>query len=241
MAITNNANDIAFQNPLSNNIIANSPKVALIPYKIITACFCENPLSISLWCKCPLSALKTALIDFPFIILLIIANEVSNIGSASTNSGATIIRAVYVFATPIIDITDNVKPIKFEPVSPIKVLAGLKLNGKKPNNAPANAVANIIEIIGDSFMMKIINRQIDEISEIPVYNPSNPSVKFMALVIPIIHITVNTFKNTSFIITVLEAGIAILSITVPLRTTANAARSCPINFIIGLIPFLSSK
>ena len=31
------------------------------------------PLFISLWCKCPLSALNTAFIDLPFIILLIIA------------------------------------------------------------------------------------------------------------------------------------------------------------------------
>ena len=38
-----NKNDIAFQNPLSNKIIAKTPNVALIPYSINTACFCENP------------------------------------------------------------------------------------------------------------------------------------------------------------------------------------------------------
>ena len=44
-----------------------------------------------MWCKWPLSALNTALSDFSLIILLIIAKEVSNIGNASTNKGATII------------------------------------------------------------------------------------------------------------------------------------------------------
>ena len=34
-----NKNDNAFHIPLSNNITANIPKVALIPYRINTACF----------------------------------------------------------------------------------------------------------------------------------------------------------------------------------------------------------
>ena len=38
---TNKAKEIAFHKPLSNKIIANTPKVALIPYKINTACFWE--------------------------------------------------------------------------------------------------------------------------------------------------------------------------------------------------------
>ena len=51
-------------------------------------------------------------------------------------------------AIPIIEITAKQYPKKFEPVSPIKVLAGLKLNGKNPTNAPAKAVIKIIEIKG---------------------------------------------------------------------------------------------
>ena len=39
IAITNNAKDKAFQIPLSSQIIANRPNVALIPYKMNTACF----------------------------------------------------------------------------------------------------------------------------------------------------------------------------------------------------------
>jgi hypothetical protein len=36
---------------------------------------------------------------------------------------------------------DSKKPTVNEPASPINILAGLKLNNKKPNNAPDNAKA----------------------------------------------------------------------------------------------------
>ena len=80
-----------------------------------------------MWCKCSLSALKTPFKDFVFIILLIIASPVSNKGKANISKGAIITIAVYVLAIPKIEIIDNEYPKKFEPVSPIKVLAGLKL------------------------------------------------------------------------------------------------------------------
>ena len=93
-------------------------------------------------------------------------------------------------AIPIIEITAKQYPKKFEPVSPIKVLAGLKLNGKNPTNAPAKAVIKIIEIKGEPFNENIIIKDIHDISDIPVESPSNPSIKLIAFVIPIIHPTV---------------------------------------------------
>ena len=42
-----------------------------------------------------------------------------------------------------IDITASEKPKKLEPVSPINVFAGLKLNGTKPTIEPPNAAVNI--------------------------------------------------------------------------------------------------
>ena len=131
--------------------------------------------------------------------------------------------------------------MKFEPVSPIKVLAGLKLKGKKPSNEPARAVANIIDITGDEFNININIRQIDEIKETPDERPSNPSNRFIAFVIPTIQNTVNTFKNISFASIEVGEVSKILSITIPLATTIVAATICPINFTIGLIPFVSSK
>ena len=69
----------------------------------------------------------------------------SKTGNAKTISGATITTKVYVFATPNIEITDKQYPKKLEPVSPINVLAGLKLYGKNPTKEPPNAVIKIIE------------------------------------------------------------------------------------------------
>ena len=40
-----------------------------------------------------------------------------------------------------IETTDRVKPKNNEPVSPIKIFAGLKLNGKNPSIAPIKAIS----------------------------------------------------------------------------------------------------
>lgn len=97
-----------------------------------------------------------------------------------------------------IDIIAKENPKKFEPVSPINVLAGLKLNGKNPTIEPANAVINNIAISGDDgFKINIINKEKQEISVIPDDNPSKPSIKFMAFVIPTIHPIVIMYENQS--------------------------------------------
>lgn len=97
-----------------------------------------------------------------------------------------------------IDITAKENPKKFEPVSPINVLAGLKLNGKKPIKEPARAVISNIAINGDDgFNINIINNEKQEINVIPDDNPSRPSIKFMAFVIPTIQPIVNIYENQS--------------------------------------------
>ena len=180
------ANGNAFHIPLSIQIITNIPKIAVIPYKISTDCFWVKPAFNILWCKWLASGWTIAFREWPFTNLLTIAKSVSNIGRARTIIGATITIAVYVLAIPIIEIIDKQYPKKFEPVSPIKVLAGLKLYGKNPTKAPAKAVIKIIDINGDSFNENIISNEIQEISVIPVERPSNPSIKFIALVTPTI-------------------------------------------------------
>ena len=75
-----------------------------------------------------------------------IINTVSNTGTPSARIGITTAITVYPFANPSIDTTAIVKPIKFEPTSPINVLAGVKLNGKNPAKDPANAVISKIDI-----------------------------------------------------------------------------------------------
>lgn len=162
--------------------------------------------------------------DFPFIILLKIANIVSKIGIPSIIIGAINTNAVYVLATPNIEIIAKENPIKFEPVSPIKVFAGLKLNGKNPTIAPAKAVIKIIAISGDIFNANTIRSDKQEIKVTPDDKPSNPSIKLIALVIPIIQHTVRIYDKISFItIFPSEKGIDISSILIPQITTITAA------------------
>ena len=184
--------------------------------------------------------MNIAFIDFPLINLLIIAQNVSNNGKPKTISGNTITAAVYVFATPNIDIMDKEYPKKFDPVSPINVFAGAKLNGKNPTNAPANAVINKIATIGESFNTKIINSEIADITEIPEDNPSNPSIKLMAFVTPTIQITVMILENISCISMVSKNGNEISSILTPNATATIAATNCPVSFWIGFMVFISS-
>ncbi len=188
-----------------------------------------------------MSACITAFIDFPFMVLLIIAKIVSNTGNANTISGATITIAVYVFATPKIDITAKLNPKKFDPVSPIKVFAGLKLKGINPDRAPARAVINIIAITGESFNENIINNDTHEMIDIPEDNPSNPSIRFIAFVIPIIQPKVIITETASLNPILLKNGKSKFSILIPLYTTTIAAINCPASFVRGGIPFTSSK
>lgn len=96
-----------------------------------------------------------------------------------------------------IEITAKANPKKLDPVSPIKVFAGLKLNGKNPVIAPPSAVISKTEIIGDWFNVKIISNEMHEINEIPEDKPSNPSIKFIALVIPTIQQMVRIYESHS--------------------------------------------
>lgn len=164
----------------------------------------------------------------------------SNNGSPKTINGNTITAAVYVFATPNIEIMDNENPKKFEPVSPINVLAGAKLNGKNPTNAPASAVINKIATIGESFNTNMINNEMADMTDIPDDKPSNPSIRLIAFVTPTIHMIVIIIENISCISIVLRNGNVISSILTPNPTVTIAANNCPISFVIGFIVFMSS-
>ena len=122
----------------------------------------------------------------PFTILLIIANNVSNIGRARTSIGAINTTSVTVFATPRIEIVAKLNPKNCAPTSPINVFAGFTLNGKKPPIAPAKAVIKIIDINGESFVENIISKLMQDISDTPEDRPSSPSIKLIAFVIPTI-------------------------------------------------------
>ena len=93
---------------------------------------------------------------------------------------------------------DKENPKKLEPVSPKNVLAGAKLNGKNPTNAPANAATNTIDTIGELFNTTIINQDTADITDIPEDSPSNPSIKLIAFVTATIHKIVIPIDTISF-------------------------------------------
>ena len=136
----------------------------------------------------------------------------------------------------------NEKPKKFEPMSPINVLAGLKLNGKNPTIAPPSAAINKIAINGDWLSVNIISNEKQDIKVIPDDKPSKPSIKLMAFVIPIIQQTVRIYENQSLSqILSSKNGKLIFSIRIPHATTIIAAIICVINFTQLGIPLESSK
>ena len=169
------------------------------------------------------------------------ANNTSNIGNPNTITGNTITAAVYVLATPSIDTTANINPKKFDPVSPINVLAGEKLNGKNPTNAPASAVISTIDINDEPFNTNIINNDIADITDIPDDKPSNPSIKFIEFITPTIHIIVTIIEKASFNPTLYKNGISKCSILIPNATTITAAVTCPNSCCHQVNVFVSSK
>ena len=109
----------------------------------------------------------------------------------------------------------------------MNILAGFKLYGKNPTNAPISDVIKIIETTGDPLNANTISIETHEIIEIPDDRPSSPSIKLIAFVIPTIQpiVTIveteckkfvespNLWKNDMFVI----------SILIPDATTMHAA------------------
>lgn len=68
----------------------------------------------------------------------------------------------------------------------------------------------------------------------PEDNPSKPSIKLIALVIPTIHPIVNMYTNISLDFNILSINsIFVSSILIPKETTMEAAIICPINFTMA--------
>ena len=80
-------------------------------------------------------------------------------------------------------IAEITPPNSNEPVSPINTFAGCMLNNKNPKTTPITIVPNITT----SFTSKIIPitvKQVIIIVETVGHNPSTPSVRFIAFVVP---------------------------------------------------------
>ena len=139
-------------------------------------------------CTCSLSGFP---IDSPFINLLSIANNVSNIGINNIKIGIRNDVSVAVL-NPNNDITATINPKNILPVSPIKMLAGLKLYFKNPRvdpNIMRQSINPKLSVLPNN--MEIIIIVIKYIELVPAARPSKPSIKL----IEFIHATVINNDN----------------------------------------------
>lgn len=112
-------------------------------------------------------------------------------------------------------------PSKSEPVSPINIFAGCKLNIKNPRHAP-QSVSPIKAISYTPLFIAIIDNAAIIIIETLLANPSIPSVKFTAFVAASITNIINGryIKSGNFI-SILSPGI-IVSVPIPIFIIYNA-------------------
>ena len=87
------------------------------------------------------------------------------------------------------DTVPSIKPRKVEPVSPMKILAGLRLKGRKPTQAPTRAA--VMTAISRSPMSRAMTSMVKAPMVLtPSARPSRPSMRFTELVTATIQMTV---------------------------------------------------
>lgn len=97
---------------------------------------------------------------------------------------------------PCIDIIARVKPKNIEPVSPMNIFAGLKLNGRKPIQLPARMpVMRITVSVASSTKNEARSIEHAEIADTPQERPSRPSMRFVAFMRNTIQNTVSGIEN----------------------------------------------
>ena len=130
--------------------------------------------------------------------------------------------------------TPNVNPMNMLPVSPRKMLAGLKLYRKKPRHAPMKPRSSNTSP-GLCCISKIPHSPTAEMIARPDARPSSPSIRLKALMIATSQITTSA-QSTG-------AGRLYPSSNpnrVPENHIISAAATCPPSLINGLIPRTSS-
>ncbi len=152
-----------------------------------------------------------------------IANVVSRIGTPKIIIGTIKEKTATFLNSPITASELIIYPKNKDPVSPIKIFAGLKLYFRNPSVLPSiikpskATVGFPIEIASPENVSKTME-------DTPAAKPSKPSIRLIALVIATIHRIVSgmaKYPNS----TILPAGSVMNSIFIPPRTVINAANS----------------
>lgn len=161
---------------------------------------------------------------------------VSRKGTASRMSGSTNDTTASVFTAASTAITPISSPSRFAPQSPMKLLAGGKLNTRKPRAAPAVSAASTPG--GWRSRSKAITAMVAAmIAHTPAARPSTPSEKFTTFIIATNPMTVRigpasagpVLGNASF-----PTNGRVMAFTpTPKCTTITAASTCPSSFRAG--------
>ena len=129
-------------------------------------------------------SLSASPIDFLCNVLLIIANSVSVIGNINNIKGITKdVRVIVLNPSNIIILI--ISPKNVLPVSPMNIFAGGKLYTKNPNVDPNiindSIISNPPKLFSINAITPIVRKYIEDI---PAHNPSSPSIRFIALLLP---------------------------------------------------------
>ena len=99
-------------------------------------------------------------------------------GMAAITSGTASTITVGERITPMSEITPSMAPSMSEPESPMKMLAGVKLNRRKASVAPKR-ITDSMAVSPRSRPKAIKNKKNAAIAAMPAAKPSKPSIKFI--------------------------------------------------------------
>ena len=125
----------------------------------------------------------------PFAMRRRKAKQISKIGTPRIRNGTANEIIAYILNRPVTDNVASMKPRNVAPVSPIKILAGFILYGKKPRHAPKSAERMIATFVSATISAMTVSAAV-EMADTPAARPSRPSIKLTAFVMATIQMIV---------------------------------------------------
>ena len=166
-----------------------------------------------------------------YLSRLATTKPVSRNGTSKHTSGPTSAINAFVFSVPSMITAPSSSPSRFDPQSPMKTLAGLKLKIRKPSAAPQTIAARMPAVLRPRSKAMIENATA-AIAHTPAASPSTPSEKLTMFISTTSASTVSgPPKSPSS--TRCRNGNVNASTCTPDVTSTTAAAICPISLTAG--------
>ena len=175
---------------------------------------------------------------FPVLLKYVTCIITDNVSNTGINAIISNINGICKYSA----IADITPPNNNEPVSPIIIFAGFKLNTKNPKHTPTTILPKTtISLISN--IIAITVKHVTIIADILAPNPSIPSVKFTAFVVPNITNIANGINNhIGSGILIFKKGIIVsvprFSPSIKYSTYSTDTISNPSILYFGLNPFV---